>query len=81
MSSRFSLCVPISDRDHVAGPEDAAATIVEYGDYECAYCVPAFALIEDILSREMRGDPFRVPSISQPAGLSESALGGRGTFW
>ena len=32
------LRVPVTQHDHVIGPETAAVTLVEYGDYECPHC-------------------------------------------
>lgn len=28
-------------RDHLRGPQDAPVTVIEYGDYECPFCVVA----------------------------------------
>ena len=36
-SGVIRLVLPVNDRDHVLGPESAAATLVEYGNYECIY--------------------------------------------
>ncbi|MFJ9098137.1 Na+/H+ antiporter NhaA [Streptomyces sp. NPDC102405] len=44
------LAVPVDPaRDHVRGPQSAAVTIVEYGDYECRYCGLAEPVVRDLL--------------------------------
>ncbi|GAA3055750.1 thioredoxin domain-containing protein [Streptomyces glomeratus] len=35
--------------DHVRGPERAAVTVVEYGDYECPHCSEADPVTRDLL--------------------------------
>jgi protein-disulfide isomerase len=45
------LAVPVDpERDHIRGPEDAAVTLVEYGDLECPYCGQAETAIRELLS-------------------------------
>ena len=51
------LTKPVSEQDHIRGPEDASVNLVEYGDYECPHCRE----VNDI-RRELRarlGDKYR----------------------
>src|SRR3546814_9907447 len=43
--------------DHIRGPEDAQLTLVEYVDFECAYCAHATGSWEDL--RAHFGDDLR----------------------
>jgi len=36
------LSIAVGPADHVVGPDNAAITLVEYGDYECPYCAEAY---------------------------------------
>lgn len=42
-------------RDHVYGPADARYTIVEYGDFQCPFCLKASGSIPEV-QRELGGD-------------------------
>ena len=57
VNPQVKLRVPVTEADHAQGPDDAPLTLVEYGDYECAYCGQAYAIvkqIQDTLSEELR---------------------------
>ena len=78
-----------AQRDHVRGPEDAAVTLVEYGDYECPYCGQAEVVIRELLGSF--GDDLRyvwrslplndVHPHAQMAAEDAEAAGAQGAFW
>jgi protein-disulfide isomerase len=84
------LTLPVSeDRDHIQGPEDAAVTLVEYGDYECPYCGAAYPIIKDVQARMgerlrfvFRNFPITTahPHAEQAAEAAEAAAA-QGRFW
>jgi protein-disulfide isomerase len=85
-----TLVIPVDeDRDHIQGPADAAATLVQYGDYECPYCGAAYPIIREVQAR--MGDRLRFvfrnfpistshPHAEQAAEAAEAA-GAQGRFW
>jgi protein-disulfide isomerase len=83
------LAVPVDDRDHVLGPEDAPVTLVEYGDYQCPYCARAHTIVQELLRRRtnlMRFAYRHFPLINvhpyaEPAAEAAEAAAARGQFW
>lgn len=86
---RPRLVLPVSERDHVQGPEDAPVTFVEYGDYECPYCRLVYYDIQGL--QEQLGDRLRyvyrhlpIESVHPHARLAAEAAeaaGAQGKFW
>ena len=83
------LTLPVSERDHVLGPDDAPVTLVEYGDYECPYTAVAYAFLVEL--RQAIGDRLRIvyrnfplddihPHAEQAAEACEAAAA-QGKFW
>ena len=84
-----TLTVPVSERDHVAGPDTAAVTLVEYGDYECPYCRAAYPVVKavqaelgDRLRFAFRNFPITSshPHARRAAEAAEAAAA-QGRFW
>jgi Na+/H+ antiporter NhaA len=75
--------------DHVRGPDDAAVTLVEYGDYECPYCASAERVIHELLDEF--GDDLRyvwrhlplqdVHPNAELAAEAAEAAGAQDRFW
>jgi protein-disulfide isomerase len=83
------LVEPITEDDHVRGPDSASVVLVEYGDYQCPYCGEAYPLVEALLNE--RADSLRFifrhfplvdvhPRAEVAAEFAEAA-GARGQFW
>ena len=77
------------ERDHVRGPENAAVTLLEYGDFECPYCGQAEQTIRELL--EAQGTEVRyvwrhlplndVHPFAQMAAEASEAAAAQGSFW
>jgi Na+:H+ antiporter, NhaA family len=76
-------------RDHVRGPTDAPATLVEYGDFQCPYCGDAYPVVRELLERfgDQLGFVFRHMPLrdlhprAEPAAQAAEAAGAQGRFW
>ena len=88
-SMKAKLTVPVSNRDHVQGPETAPVTLVEYGDFECPYCAAAHVVIkkvqeimEDQLRFVFRHFPLtQIHPHAEPAAEASEAAATQGQFW
>jgi protein-disulfide isomerase len=83
------LTPPVSDGDHVEGPETAAVTLVEYGDFECPHCGRAYPIVKNVqkhfgqrLRFVFRNFPISTSHPhAQHAAEAAEAAGARGKFW
>ena len=82
------LVLPVGDGDHVLGPESAAVTLVEYGNYECIYCRQLHPWIQEVMKRAegvrlvFRHFPIRqVHPHSARAAEAAEAAAAQGRFW
>jgi NhaA family Na+:H+ antiporter len=83
-----SLTPPVDpERDHVKNP-DGVVTLVEFGDFECSFCVRAYPSVKEVERR--LGDRLRfvfreLPLDKHPhariAALAAEAAGAQGRFW
>jgi protein-disulfide isomerase len=83
------LTTPVDEEaDHILGPSTAAATLVEYGDYECPYCRQIHPMIDEIMRRTedlrfiYRHFPItKIHPHSKRAAEAAEAAGAQGRFW
>ncbi len=83
------LAVPVdAERDHIRGPEEAAVTLLEYGDLECPYCGRAESVIRELLADfgEVRYVWRHLPLSdvhvhAQLAAEASEAAGAQDRFW
>jgi protein-disulfide isomerase len=48
---RPRLTPPVGPRDHARGPEGAAVTLLEYGDFDCPQCGQAYPIVKELERR------------------------------
>jgi protein-disulfide isomerase len=83
------LAVPVGEDDHVLGADDAAITLVEYGDYECPYCGEAYVVVKELqraLASDLRMVFRNLPLVNvhphaELAAEAAEAVGLQGKFW
>jgi protein-disulfide isomerase len=83
------LLLTVSDRDHIQGPPTAAATLVEYGDYECPFCRQAHSIVKEVQQRLGRRLRFvyrhfplaEIHPHAPRAAEAAEAAGSQGRFW
>ena len=81
------LLVPVGSQDHMRGPEDAAVTLVEYGDFQCPYCGAAYPIVKELVDREPIRFVFRnFPIVTlhpraETAAEAAEAAGAQGKYW
>lgn len=83
------LARPAGRDDHMQGPENAPAILVEYGDFECPYCGSAYPVIKEVQHRlgdrlcfAFRHFPMtRIHPHAMQAAEAAEAAGAQGRFW
>ncbi|MFC4990444.1 formate/nitrite transporter family protein [Saliphagus infecundisoli] len=84
-----TLSTPVTERDHIRGPDDAPLILVQYGDFECPTCGEFYQELKQIQDR--LGDQFQFvfrhfpltethPHALRAAEASEAAAA-QGKFW
>ena len=84
-----SLSLPVGERDHSQGPEEALAVLVEYGDYQCPICGAAYVTVKEIqkglgsrLKFVFRNFPITgMHPYAKDAAQATEAAAAQGAFW
>jgi protein-disulfide isomerase len=79
----------VTERDHISGAQDAAVTLLEYGNFECIHCGNAYPAIKEV--KKVLGDNLRFvfrhfPIVqthphSLRAAEAAEAAGAQSKFW
>ncbi len=88
-TSDLMLLNPVHEWDHIRGPENAAFTLVEYGDYECPACGDLFNTLQSVqqefgtrLRLVYRHYPLSgIHKHAQMAAEAAAAAAAQGRFW
>jgi protein-disulfide isomerase len=80
---------PVSNDDHIQGKKNASITLVEYGDYECPYCMHAYPVVKQIqehfgtkLRFVFRNFPLtEIHPFAESAAQTAEYAGSEGLFW
>jgi protein-disulfide isomerase len=83
------LRIPVTQADHVQGPPNAPVTMVEYGDYECAFCGLAHPIVKRLkrhFGKQLRFVYRHFPLVqvhphAQSAAETAEFAGARECFW
>lgn len=83
------LRVPVTQADHIQGFPGAPVTMVEYGDYECAFCGLAHPIVKSVQKRFAKQLRFafrhfplaQVHPYAQSAAETAEFAGAHGHFW
>jgi protein-disulfide isomerase len=85
----MELSMPVGVRDHIRGKENAPVTLLEYGDFECPFCMRAYPILKEVEGLE--GDRLKVVFRNFPlsevhshalkAAYAAEAAGKQGKFW
>lgn len=82
----------IGPDEHVRGPQDAALTLIEYGDFQCPYCARAHAALSGLMDElgaqsggirlVFRHLPLAdLHPLAELAAEAAEAAAGQGKFW
>jgi protein-disulfide isomerase len=84
-----TLAEPVGKKDHAHGHASAPVTLLEYGDYQCAYCGETYFALKEVI--EQMGDSLRFVFRNFPlsevhpyafaAAEAAEAADAQGKFW
>lgn len=87
-ASSMPLNPPLSPDDHATGPDDAAITLVQYGDFECPYAMDVQSVVADVrqtfpdrIRFVFRHFPLRYHPNALRAAIAAEEAGRQGQFW